>query len=102
MIAGALGNASTDFEPAGRRVDFFERKTGVEQFADDFFALDHEEPEFFPMLFIAERTKALDIGLGEHDESLQRVQVFRNETVSEIAGEASGRVLAVRLRRFRY
>ena len=37
-----------------------------EQFADDLGALDDEEPEFLPVLLVAQRAEALDLGLGQH------------------------------------
>jgi hypothetical protein len=58
--------------PIRGRVDFREGEIRGEKLADDLFALDDKQPQRLAMLLLAQRTEALDLGLGEHAGSSVR------------------------------
>jgi len=60
-------------------VDFLEGKFRREQFANDLLALDDKQAQRFAVLFVAQRTETLEIGLGGHGRQRRgRNSVWQN------------------------
>jgi hypothetical protein len=64
---GSGGDNRCRWRPSFRRVDFLEGEIRGEQFTDDLGALDHEQAQRLAVLFFAEGTEALQVGLGGHE-----------------------------------
>src|ERR1051326_5709599 len=66
---GMAENVRRHSRPSWRGVDFFERKIRGQEFGHHFFAFDDKASEFLPRFLFSERTQALDLGFGQHEES---------------------------------
>ena len=64
VVVPAEWAAPMQSRPGLGRIDFDERKSGGEQLADDFFALDDKPAEGLAIFLFAQGEEALEGGLG--------------------------------------